>query len=245
MTSENLSGVDPDGEKTLNTISKADKFNRWMYQTIAPFCSGKILEIGSGIGNISSFFLQNNFSISLSDLRNHYFEELKKKFSDFTNLESAFTLDLVDLSFHEKYTDKKGYFDTIVALNVVEHIEDDSAAIKNCRYLLKKDGIVIILVPAYQSLYNRFDINLGHFRRYSKKSLQALITQNGFEIIHLQYFNLAGILGWFLSGKILKNQTIPNWQMGLYNSMVPVFKIIDKMIFNGAGLSVIAVGKAI
>jgi SAM-dependent methyltransferase len=236
---------DPDGEKTLKVISKAGKFNEWMYQTIAPFCSGKILEIGSGIGNISALFIRDGFSMTLSDLRSHYFEELNQKFGSSPNLENTIILDLIDDNFSVKFFEYKGYFDTIFALNVVEHIKDDSIAINNCRFMLKSGGTLIILVPAYQKLYNQFDINLGHYRRYTIKSLKNLVGSNGFEIIHQQYFNLAGILGWFVSGKILGKQTIPEGQMGLYNSLVPVFKIADKAIFNNAGLSVIVAGKAI
>ncbi len=236
---------DPDGEKTLKVISRAGKFNRWMYETIQPFSDGKVLEIGSGIGNISAFFLNDGYSITLSDIRAHYAEELKNKFSNYENFESAIQLDLVDNLFREKYNNLKSYFDTVFALNVVEHIHEDEIAIQNCRYLLKLGGNIIILVPAYLSLYNKFDKNLGHYRRYTKKSLQSLISKNNFKIIHSQYFNLAGILGWYFSGNILKKETIPEGQMGLYNSLVPAFRIIDKAILNKAGLSVIVVGKAI
>jgi len=245
MNSIISSDRDPDGEKTLQVISKAGKFNEWMYKTISPFCSGKILEIGSGIGNISAFFIRDGKTLTLSDLRSFYFGELNQKFGSFPNLERTIILDLVEKNFREKFADYEGYFDTIFALNVVEHIEDDSQAIMNCRFMLKPGGIIVILVPAYQKLYNQFDKNLGHFRRYTKTSLQQLISGNGFEIVHKQYFNLAGILGWFVSGKILGKQTIPEGQMGLYNALVPVFRIIDKLILNKAGLSVIVAGKAI
>lgn len=245
MSSEISNDRDPDGEKTLQVISKAGKFNEWMYKTIAPYCSGKILEIGSGIGNISAFFIRDGHSMTLSDLRSFYFDELNQKFGSYRNLEKTIILDLVDKNFSEKFVAYQGYFDTIFALNVVEHIEDDSLAIRNCRFMLKPGGTIIILVPAYQELYNQFDTNLGHFRRYTKNSLQKLISGNGFEIIHRQYFNLAGILGWYVSGKILRKQTIPEGQMGLFNALVPVFKIIDKAVLNKAGLSVIAAGKAV
>ena len=245
MSSEISYDRDPDGEKTLQVISKAGKFNEWMYKTIAPYCSGNILEIGSGIGNISAFFIREGYSMTLSDLRSHYFDELNQKFGSYPNLEKTIILDLVDKNFREKFSGYEGYFDTIFALNVVEHIEDDSQAIGNCRFMLKPGGKIIVLVPAYQELYNQFDTNLGHFRRYTKKSLQEVIARNGFEIVHTQYFNLAGILGWFFSGKILRKQTIPEGQMGLYNALVPVFKIADRLILNKAGLSVIAVGKVV
>lgn len=234
--------IDQEGSETLSIIANADKLNAWFYQTINPFCSGKILEVGSGIGNISQFFIQNKKEITLSDLRANYLETLTKRFPDF-NQNNFFLLDLVDPDFDEKHTDKFNLYDSIFAMNVVEHILDDQQAIKNCYKLLKKGGHLIILVPAYQSLYNRFDTELEHYRRYNQNSLNNLFHNADFKIVHEQYFNAAGIGGWYVSGRLLKNKLIPEGQMKLYNSLVPIFKIIDKILFNKIGLSVISVGK--
>ena len=84
------------GPETLEVISDAGKFNQWMYQTIKPYCSGNILEIGSGIGNISQFFLADNKKISLSDLSTYYFKILDAKFGSYPNLKSLFTLDFAE-----------------------------------------------------------------------------------------------------------------------------------------------------
>lgn len=235
--------LDIEGQKTLEIISQANRFNQWMFNTIRPFCTGKILEIGSGIGNISEYFINDGYDISLSDLRQNYTGRLKEKFSSFQNLRDILLMDLTDPAFEDKFSNYREHFDTIFALNVVEHIEDDILAVHNCRYLLKAGGRLIILVPAYAFLYNRFDELLGHFRRYTKKSLKQIIIENGFEIIRSKYFNLAGIPGWFVSGKLQNNDTIPGGQMKLYNSLVPVFKLMDKLILHSAGLSIIVVGE--
>jgi len=108
--------------------------------------------------------------------------------------------------------------------------------------LLKDGGTLLVLVPAYQNLYCSFDRELGHFRRYTKKTLGKVFKINNFHIKHSRYFNLMGILGWIFSGKILRKKTIPEGQMGLYNKLVPVFKIIDKIFLQAFGLSVIIVG---
>jgi len=241
-TSFSFKEIDQEGSETLSVIANADKLNSWFYQTINPFCSGKILEIGSGIGNISQFFIQNKQDIILSDLRANYLEALTKRFPKFDQ-NNFCLLDLVDQDFDEKYKNKFNSYDTIFAINVVEHILDDDQAIKNCHKLLKRGGHLIILVPAYQSLYNRFDKELEHYRRYNQKSLNDLFEHANFKIIKEQYFNAVGIMGWYISGRLLKNKLIPEGQMKLYNSLVPIFKIIDKIIFNKFGLSVITVGE--
>jgi len=245
MNNFKFSESDQKGLDTLKVISEAQQFNRWMYQTIKPFCKGDILEIGSGIGNISSFFINEKFVISLSDIRKNYCDILKEKFTASPNVKGVVEIDLVDNQFEDTYRQYIESYDTVFALNVVEHISNDHCAIKNCRNLLKANGHIIILVPAYQKLYNRLDIELEHYRRYTCSSLQDIIHKNGFEIIHKQYFNFMGIFGWFISGSLQKNQTIPKNQMNLYNSMVPIFKIIDKILLNNIGLSAIVVGRKI
>lgn len=232
--------IDEEGMETLDAISSADKFNEWMYLTIAPHCSGKILEIGSGIGNISNFFLQNNANITLSDIRDNYCEALKNNFKEYSA--EVINVNIADEDFDTKYAHLINTFDTVFSLNVVEHIKDDSLAVKNCKKLLKKNGTLITLVPAYNTIYNGFDTALEHYRRYTKKTLTNLL-QKEYTVTHTQYFNFIGILGWVFTGGILRKKTIPEGQMGLYNKLVPIFKIVDKVLFNKIGLSVIAVAK--
>lgn len=234
---------DKEGLSTLETIAKADKFNKWMFDTIYPFCNGRILEIGSGIGNISQFFIGAKASITLSDIRENYCTQLKERFSDAPTLEDVLLINLTDPDFERKYKEFEKTFDTVFALNVIEHIEDDVLALKNCSFLLKDGGTLLILVPAYQRLYCSFDQELGHCRRYTIKSLRKVFEDNYFHIKHSRYFNVMGILGWVFSGKIMKKKTIPEGQMGIYNKLVPVFKIIDKIFLRAVGLSVILVGK--
>ena len=99
-----------------------------------------------------------------------------------------------------------------------------------------------ILVPAYQALYNAIDLSLEHFRRYNKKSLTALMSKYA-PVQKAFYFNSPGIFAWWISGKILKHKTIPSGEMKLYNTFVPVFRIVDKLVFKRMGLSVICVIK--
>ena len=242
MTEFTYKEIDTAGVDTLNALAEADKFNAWMYQTIAPHLKGNILEIGSGIGNLSEYFLKNNASIWLSDIRLNYCQYLTNKFAGKSGVREILQMDLIDPQFDSKFSYLFNSFDSIFALNVVEHIQDDDLAIKNCRKLLKAGGKLLILVPAYQWLYNKFDKELEHYRRYTKRSLSQLIAKY-FTVLHAQYFNLAGIAGWFISGSVMKKKIIPTSQVRIYNKLVPAFRLIDKLTFNQVGLSVIVVGE--
>ncbi|MFK8103391.1 MAG: methyltransferase [Saprospiraceae bacterium] len=234
--------LDVEGMQTLEAIAAASQFNEWMYKTTAKNLQGRILEIGSGIGNISAFYLRDKRALHLSDIRDNYCEFLQEQFGAAESLEGIVNLDLVDPDFDRKYAAHFESFDGLFALNVVEHIEDDQLAIANAKKLLKKGGRMVILVPAFQALYNHFDTALEHYRRYNKKRLARLFEVNGLQIERKEYFNLVGIAGWFFSGTILKKRVIPSGQMKLYNALVPIFKIVDRVAFKQWGLSVIVEG---
>ena len=102
---------------------------------------------------------------------------------------------------------------------------------------------MVILVPAYQWLFNDFDNELEHYRRFTRKRLESLFISGNLSVVNTRYFNAAGIAGWFISGKIQHHRIIPSGQLRLFNSLVFVFKLFDRLIFNSFGLSVITVGK--
>lgn len=235
--------IDREGLETLDVIASADKFNEWMFDTIKPHCKGTILEIGSGTGNISRFFLRDGFAVMLSDIRKQYCRILGETFNGNTNLLGVQLIDLVLPDFDVKHKDLIGNFDTVVALNVVEHIEDDLLAIANAKKLLSKKGTLIVLVPAYQWLYNRLDKELYHFCRYTKGTLGKLFLKNDLAIKTQLYFNALGMAGWIVSGKMLRKKIIPRTQMSFYNKIVPVARLLDVTLFRQMGLSVIVVGE--
>ena len=230
--------IDIEGEDTLNAVAKADKFNFWMYSQMRPFLRGNILEIGSGIGNISDFLTKEFSSACLSDVRDQYTEHLKQRFPH----NNVLNIDLVHPEFETVYQKLLGSFDFVFALNVVEHIKDDSLAASNMARLLKPSGTMFILVPAYQWLYNSFDVTLEHFRRYNKKRITR-INPKSCEPIQSRYFNAFGIVGWFIVGSVFKKKIIPEGNMSLFNKIVPMVKVLDWVLGNQIGLSVILVTK--
>ena len=237
------SGGDIIGAHTLQVIAKADHFNEWLYEQIRPELHGKIIEIGSGIGNISQFLVRDGYDISLSDLDEGYLEALVKKFGQNPRVERILPIDLVAADFTSRYALLEGRYETVFLLNVLEHIEDDHRAISNTHFLLKPGGQVIVLTPAYPWLYCRYDKELGHFRRYTRHHLSAVVRAGGFQPVHARYFNFLGIPGWLLLGKILRHKNLEAGEVSLFNKLVPLGRWLDKLVFRRMGLSVIVTGK--
>lgn len=237
-----MASIKNTGKEILDVVGRADRFNEWMYQTIKPFIKGNILEIGSGIGNLSSFFIKDNFQITLSDNEQEYVDLLKTRFKNNNSVNSIERIDLEHPEFERIFPELKEKFDTVFLLNVLEHIMKDQAAINNCMSFLKPGGQLLILTPAYSFLYSSLDKALGHYRRYTIENLNKLIDSSGLIKLHSFYFNFLGIFAWFY-GKIFQLKTIPAKEMQFFNQLTPFAKIIDKIIFRKAGLSVICVAK--
>jgi 2-polyprenyl-3-methyl-5-hydroxy-6-metoxy-1,4-benzoquinol methylase len=237
-----LNPVNNTGQKTLEAISKAHRFNQWMYDTIRPYCHGNILEIGSGIGNISWFFVQNNFQITLSDVNDQYLQTLENEYVTTANVKDIISLDLEHADFENAYKGKQNSFDTVFLLNVLEHIKDDYKAVHNCKYLLKNGGALIILVPAYSWLYARLDKTLSHYRRYNLQNLKNIFESEQLTIRRQFYFNATGILGW-LYGKVFRLSFVPLTEMKMYDKIVPLGRLVDKIVLRKIGLSAITIGE--
>jgi SAM-dependent methyltransferase len=235
-----MNNIDIDGKQILVSISRANKFNAWMYSKVKPYLGEDNLEVGSGIGNISSFVVNDGYKLIFSDLRDQYLEVLKAKYPKNPTLE----LDLVDSDFRTRYVNLQGKFDCIFAMNVIEHIENDRLALENINWLLKPGGSMFILVPAYMALYNGFDKILEHYRRYTLNSLISVLPESN--ILEKKfYFNSIGILGWYIFGTILKRRTISEGNMSIYNLILPIVKVMDFLVQGKIGLSAIVVSRKV
>lgn len=242
---QNSLSDDPTGLQTLQNLETASALNKWLFDAISPYCSGNILEAGSGIGNISYFLVHHFNNITLSDFRKEYCDILEIKYTGNKNLNSIAQINLSLHNFKEIYPFHLNKYDTIIALNVLEHIKEDELAIRNCRDMLAPNGHLILLVPAYQDLYNILDKNLDHIKRYNKTTLSKLVKQGGMQVMATKYFNFVGLFGWWFTGKILQRKIIPAYQINLFNRFIPLFKFIDRLLFNKVGLSVIIVGQRV
>lgn len=228
------------GHTNLELVSQNHRFNNWMYKEISAGLKGDVLEIGSGIGTYSKKIIQDKPRVShimLTDISSSYIEALANKFSSKNNNVSVSKLDLDRKEDYEKIGYKK--FDSILALNVLEHVENDEFALQQLYEMLKDEGTVVILVPCHKFLYNIIDKNVGHFRRYTKKELEYKVSKTQFTIQRIFYFNMLGIVGWYLNGSLAKNPQINSTASRIFDSLVPVSQYVERLIGGRLGLSII------
>jgi len=126
---------------------------------------------------------------------------------------------------------------------VLEHVDDDVSSLKAMRRMLAPGGRLILLVPALPALYGAMDKALGHHRRYKRAPLTSLLQATGFRVAHVEYFNLAGVPGWWFAGRVLRRQVIPAGSLKLYDALVPLFRL-ERLLPWRVGQSLIAIGEA-
>lgn len=224
------------GAATLERIATAPRFNRWMYDRLSRWIGRRVLEVGSGIGNMSQFFCDRE-RVVLTDTEPQYRERLRARFGGLPHL----TVAEVMLP-HETGALRDETFDTIVCLNVLEHVEDDEASLAALKRLLAPQGHLVLLVPAVPFLYGTLDRALGHHRRYTPRSLRDRFRDAGLSLRHLEYFNLAGMPGWWFAGRVLRRRLIPAGALRAYDALVPLFRC-ERFLPWRLGQSLIAIGQ--
>jgi len=208
--------------QTLQRMKKLRRYNRWIFSKFRPFLGRRVLEIGSGIGNITKFLLDRDLVIA-TDVEPMYLTLLKNTFGQY----KKFIIGNFDISGSDTGQYRQYHIDSVICFNVLEHIEKDERALENIFNLLEPKGRLLLFVPSHRWLYGSLDQHLGHHRRYGKEELKEKLEKIGFQVILLKHFNRIGILGWYLNGKIFGRKRLPSFQLRIYNLLVPLFKIED------------------
>ncbi|OGS04759.1 MAG: hypothetical protein A3G41_02230 [Elusimicrobia bacterium RIFCSPLOWO2_12_FULL_59_9] len=214
------------------------RYNDWIFSCLEPHLGQSILEAGCGVGTFTQRLLQHGKVLAV-DIDPAYVESAKTELGRHDGLATdSLSIDDPKLMNH-----KSRQFDTIVCLNVLEHVREDLATLRQFHELLVPGGKAILQVPAFQWLYGTVDETSGHYRRYTKKELGLKLAQTGFEIVDLYYLNIMGMFQWFFWGKVLKIQVQSSSEMSFMDRFVPLLRWTESCLRPPMGISVIAVGR--
>jgi glycosyltransferase involved in cell wall biosynthesis len=225
---------DAQGGEILERLNRAPRFTRWMADVVRPYLGDRVLEIGAGIGNMSVHLMPRSIYWA-TDVNACYLNYLETLRHTRPYMRVAYT-DSMDAGSYPTGQ----HFDTVVCLNVIEHVADDIGALQNIHETLTDGGRAIILVPFGPHLYGSLDEVLGHCRRYTEEQLCGVAQQAGFQVEQLLRFNRPGVIAWWLNGKVLHRKTFGMVQIRMLNALTPIFRLIDPWLPLPA-LSIIAI----
>lgn len=223
----------------LEALSDLVNYQNWILEKFSPYISGDVLEIGAGIGTFSELLLSKCESLTAIEPDAQQYQTLNNVLS---KAEQA-------TAYHglvEAYVaENKGRkFDTIVMINVLEHIEDDNETLRQLHSMLNGGGHLLIFVPALNWLYSPIDKMVGHFRRYHLKPMRLQAVNAGFELKDSRYFDVAGVFPWWLLNVVMKKTNFDPRMAKIYDRFfVPVTKLFESIVPPPLGKNVLMIMK--
>jgi ubiquinone/menaquinone biosynthesis C-methylase UbiE len=233
--------MEVDSQFTVNDqliMAEAKNYFRWQHDLVAPFLGSRVLEVGCGIGNFTELLRSKAENILALDIDEQCVAKHKQRFVKLPAVQTmrldAMSAEIENVRFFRP--------DTVVCLNVLEHIEDDVQALRHMFNVLSPQGKVCLIVPAFEALRGTIDNRLGHYRRYTRKGLGLVGHRVGFNVVTLKYMNLAGFFGWWLNAKIYNREEQSLGQVKIFDRLiVPILAKIERAVAPPFGQNVFAV----
>jgi len=223
--------------RVLESLGSAKNYIAWLASLARPFLGDDPIEIGAGAGDYAAAWLAEDLArITLTEADPHLLGELRSRFGRDARV-AVCELDVT--------TSPQAEHSAVVAFNVLEHIEDDVGALRSARNLLRPGGAIVMLVPAFEFATSRFDHDIGHHRRYTRKTLGAAYRNAGIDVERLSYVNAPGLLGWVVAMKWLRHAPGEGILLHAWDKfVVPVTRRVEALKAPPFGQSLLAVGRS-
>lgn len=231
---------DPFYVADLLQMSKAENYRRWQFDMVAPCVRGRVLEVGGGIGNFTPELAGVAKWVTTIEPNAYCHARLMEKTKGLPNVQ-VYNVTVEALDHQVSAADT---FDTIILMNVLEHIKDDEGVLRRLKQRLVPGGRIVVLVPAGPWAFGSTDERLGHYRRYSKTSARDLMARLSLEVEKLRYYNFIGVWAWWWNAKVTRRQSQNDAQIHLFDRyFVPLISRIEKVLPPPLGQSVLVVGR--
>lgn len=225
--------------RDLEAMSFAKNYHNWIIDEFKKYLGKNAAEVGAGNGNFTEMVMEHVDHLVAFEPSENMYSLLKKRFAENKRIE------IINGTFGRNYHRIEGCFDSIIYVNVLEHVENDEKELFDVHKKLVYGGHALIFVPAFSFLYSDFDKKLGHFRRYYKQDFEKFSCNIGFKIVKIKYIDFVGIVPWYIFFVLLKNQ-LTTKKVLLYDRLViPVMQKIEKLIIPPAGKNLLVAMKKI
>ncbi len=217
-------------------MTLAHNYYRSILTHFAPYVGKRVVEVGAGIGTFSDCLLKGSDAseLTLIEPADHLFSVLRDRFSSQTRVNT--------LHAHIEDLPRSVHADSVVLVNVLEHVEDEGALLRAVHRILVPNGALLILVPALPCLFGTLDESFGHHRRYTKPALCRRVLGAGLRMVRLRYFNFPGVVSWFLAGRVLRRRTLRPQEVRLYERwIIPWVSRLERRWEPPVGQSLIAI----
>jgi SAM-dependent methyltransferase len=219
---------------TLDSLDGAGNYAAWIFELIEPHLGDEVLEVGAGHGTFTKMLARKTKRVVACDMSERCVDRLRERFRPEEHVEVLHG-SIDSAAAH-------GPFDSVVVINVLEHIEDDDGALRDAGTLLKPGGRVVLWVPAFSFLYSDFDRRIGHHRRYGRTGLRTQLTDAGYEVRDIRYVNAVGAVAWLVLARILRRTPTKSAPVQIFDKyFVPVLKRLERRRHPPFGQSVLAI----
>jgi SAM-dependent methyltransferase len=222
----------------LEALGDLPRYTGWILEHFATHLHGRVIEVGAGIGNVSARYVDRVQEAVLVEPARNLHHKLQERLGHLPQVTTTCAL------LHELDPAlTREPFDAAIMVNVLEHIDDDAAVLRQLYDLLRPGGAVLLFVPALPWLYGSLDALVHHVRRYTREDLAAKLRAAGFGIGKVRYFDALGVLPWFVAGRVVKQKRFDPAAATLYDRVgVPLTRAVEQWIEPPAGKSLVAVG---
>ncbi len=213
------------GGRTLEIHAATPRVNDWYYSKFRARIRGSVLELGSGIGNISRLLARDCDRLVVTDVEDEYLARL----ADEVGRHPHVRVERYDLEGPPPASIASERFDAVISLNVLEHVHDDRRAVRDLVSLLRPGGWLLTYVPACSRAFGTIDEALGHHRRYDLPLFRERMEEAGLSVARLEYMNLLGLAGWMVNGRVFRRRTLDPRQVRTFERLVPLLRVEDRL----------------
>lgn len=227
----------------LRRMAVLQSYYEWSLSRLLPWVGKRVLDAGCGIGNGTKLLARHSEYVAAVDLSAVNLEELRRSVGNTRSIE-VIQMDLEgDLSRLQQ-----SCLDTIVCLDVLEHVYDDTQLLANFLRVVQPEGTLLVKVPAMPSLFGSVDEASSHYRRYSRTVLMSVAQNAGWNVLWCKYMNIFGVVPYFIKSRVLRrranfSRTFAPWQLGILERLTPMMARFDRIVGPPIGQSLLMVAK--